>query len=194
MRDGSKTKQRIIEAAVQCLAENGYERTTFQAIADQCGVSQQLVIHHLKKKENVFPIALDFILGTAIRQTESEMANVESSAEVQLKKYLEVSLKAFRSHPGVPKIYLTFYYLSGFDPKFLLINERIKAGALKRIQEILYAGASSGEFQIKDIGLTAKLIHTSLTGLLLNLATETQLYSDAQFLAVLESACLKFCR
>jgi AcrR family transcriptional regulator len=194
MRDGSKTKLIVIEAAVRCLAEKGYENTTFQAIADQCGLSQQLVIHHLKKKDNVFPTVLDFIMGSAIRQTQADLADAEPSAEIQLKKYLAVSLRSFRSQPGVAKIYLTFYYLSGFHQQYLLLNEKIKAGALKRISEILYLGVRNEEFKIKDIGLTAKLIHTSLTGLLLNLACETSLYSDEQLLERLQGSCLGFCK
>jgi|SRR5690625_2537264 len=52
-------KQRIISAAIQLFAENGYYKTTTTSIANAVGVSQPYLFHFFKKKEELYLAVLD---------------------------------------------------------------------------------------------------------------------------------------
>jgi AcrR family transcriptional regulator len=44
-------KETIVEKAIELFAQNGYESTTIQKLADACGVAQGLLYRHFKNKE-----------------------------------------------------------------------------------------------------------------------------------------------
>jgi len=52
-------KQRIINAAIQLFAEDGYYKTTTTRIANTVGVSQPYLFHFFKKKEELYLAVLD---------------------------------------------------------------------------------------------------------------------------------------
>lgn len=184
-----KTKEHIIRSAMNCISELGLEHTTFQAIADKAKVSQPLVVYHLKTRENIFHAVFQYILDTSLLETEQAIAKTPSAKEA-LTAYIDVSLKYFRSHHGIPIVYLTFYYLSSFNSEYRMINDKLKAEAIQRIMGILAVGMAKKEFKIVNPNLTAKIIHTNITGLLLNLACEKTNYTDEELLKELKKSCL----
>ncbi|MGZ3774026.1 MAG: TetR/AcrR family transcriptional regulator [Bdellovibrio sp.] len=185
----AKTKTKIIESAMECIADLGLEATTFQAIADKAKISQPLVAYHLKKRENIFIEAFTHLLDTSLVATESSLAEALSPKD-KLINYIMVSLQVFRSHAAIPKMYIAFYYLSSFDPTYRKMNDKLKQEATQRILNILALGLGSGDFKSSDPLLTAKIIHTSITGLLLNLACENSAFSDEILLQKLTNTIL----
>jgi AcrR family transcriptional regulator len=185
-----KTKLKVIKSATKCLAELGIEATTFQAIADQAKLSQPLVVYHLKTRSNIFASVIGHIMDEALISTEEALKKYPS-AEIQLKEYIRISLKIFRQDIYTARIYMAFYYLSSFDPFYRAMNEQIKSEATQRVLNILAVGIGQGEFKMEDPLLTAKLIHTYLVGLLLNLATENAKFTDETFLEAVQKDCLK---
>jgi len=53
-----RTKQRILDAAGQCFAANGFAKTTVERIASEAGVSKGLVYHHFGGKEAILEAVL----------------------------------------------------------------------------------------------------------------------------------------
>ncbi len=178
------TRDKIIQAAIECLAQDGLEQTTFQAIADRAGVSQPLVVYHLKSRQNIFYVVINHIMDAALVETQNALRS-SSHPEDQIREYLKVSLKIFRTRSDISKIYMAFFYLSSFDPSYRQLNDQLKLEAVNRLIDILAAGVSRGIFKLSNLTLTAKIIHTNLTGLLLNLATETSHFSDEALLSEL---------
>jgi len=48
-----EARAQIIEAAIRLFGENGYEGTSFQAIADAVGKRKQSVFHYFKSKKEL---------------------------------------------------------------------------------------------------------------------------------------------
>jgi AcrR family transcriptional regulator len=48
------TRHQILEAAMQCFAKQGYDKTSTEAIAKAAGVSQGIIFHHFGTKEGLF--------------------------------------------------------------------------------------------------------------------------------------------
>ncbi|MFI0356916.1 TetR/AcrR family transcriptional regulator [Actinomadura sp. 9N407] len=59
------TRDRIVEAAVAFLDEEGYERLTMRRLAERLGTGSTTLYWHVKTKDDVLDLALDAIFGEA---------------------------------------------------------------------------------------------------------------------------------
>ncbi|WP_176797691.1 TetR/AcrR family transcriptional regulator [Ruegeria halocynthiae] len=58
IKRGEETQSRILQAAIDCIAEFGLGGTTIGRVAERSGVSHSLVIVHFKSKKNLFTAVL----------------------------------------------------------------------------------------------------------------------------------------
>lgn len=64
------TRQRLLEAAVSCLAEHGWAGSTVSAVAERAGVSRGAAQHHFPTREDLFTAAVEYVAeerSTALR-------------------------------------------------------------------------------------------------------------------------------
>ncbi|WP_330282660.1 TetR/AcrR family transcriptional regulator [Streptomyces sp. NBC_00588] len=64
------TRQRLLEAAVACLAEHGWAGSTVSVVAERAGVSRGAAQHHFPTREDLFTAAVEYVAeerSTAIR-------------------------------------------------------------------------------------------------------------------------------
>ena len=55
------TRQRLLEAAVACLAEHGWAGSTVSVVADRAGVSRGAAQHHFPTREDLFTAAVEYV-------------------------------------------------------------------------------------------------------------------------------------
>ncbi|MFJ9347231.1 TetR/AcrR family transcriptional regulator [Streptomyces sp. NPDC101237] len=55
------TRQRLLEAAVACLAERGWAGSTVAVVAERAGVSRGAAQHHFPTREDLFTAAVEFV-------------------------------------------------------------------------------------------------------------------------------------
>jgi AcrR family transcriptional regulator len=60
----SDSRQRILDAAVTCLVESGYSRTTTLTIQARAGVSRGRLLHHFPSKETLLVAAAQHLAAT----------------------------------------------------------------------------------------------------------------------------------
>ncbi|MCB9027388.1 MAG: TetR/AcrR family transcriptional regulator [Bdellovibrionaceae bacterium] len=172
LKKGEATRRRVLTSAAYCLAFKGEKNTTFQAIADHCGVSQPLVVRYLKSRDNIFRIVMNDVIESAREQTEALLREAHDPVE-KLKAYLKVSVKVFLHEETTPRLYLMLHYLAGYHQEYKEMNTMIKEVALARITEILEEGVEAKVFR-RDINANAiaRLTHDALVGVLLSSITE----------------------
>ncbi|MGW0546056.1 TetR/AcrR family transcriptional regulator [Streptomyces altiplanensis] len=64
------TRQRLLEAAVSCLAERGWAGSTVTLVAERAGVSRGAAQHHFPTREDLFTAAVEYVAeerSTALR-------------------------------------------------------------------------------------------------------------------------------
>lgn len=61
-RSAEHTKNRILDAARECFAAEGYDRATIRAIARRAGIDPSMVMRYFGNKEKLFASAADFDL------------------------------------------------------------------------------------------------------------------------------------
>ncbi|MFB4296466.1 TetR/AcrR family transcriptional regulator [Actinomadura sp. NTSP31] len=59
------TRQRLLEAAVDCLASMGWARTTVAVVAERAGVSRGAAQHHFRTREELVTAAVEY--GAEVR-------------------------------------------------------------------------------------------------------------------------------
>lgn len=178
------TREKIIKSALYCLAHYGDRGTTFQKIADHCGVSQPLVVKYFKNREEIFLLAWNYLIEGAREKTVQSLAK-QGTPEAKLKNYLSVSLELFREQVETSRIYLLMYHLAGLEEKYKKANSEVKKIAVQRLTGLLQEGVDQGVYSIDDVPLTAKTIHNSLLGMLLNMVTEDPVTTDQRLLQAL---------
>jgi TetR/AcrR family acrAB operon transcriptional repressor/TetR/AcrR family transcriptional repressor of mexAB-oprM operon len=55
----ARTRERLLDAAGQCFASQGFSRATVEEIAHSAGVSKGLVYHHFRSKDEILLAVLD---------------------------------------------------------------------------------------------------------------------------------------
>ncbi len=58
-----ETKEKLINAAIVCFLENGYEKTSISKITERCDITKGAFYHHFKTKDEVFLAAIAEIFG-----------------------------------------------------------------------------------------------------------------------------------
>ncbi|RLU90533.1 TetR family transcriptional regulator [Streptomyces griseocarneus] len=55
------TRQRLLEAAIACLAEHGWAGSTVSVVAERAGVSRGAAQHHFRTREDLFTAAVEYV-------------------------------------------------------------------------------------------------------------------------------------
>ncbi|MBK3643885.1 TetR/AcrR family transcriptional regulator [Streptomyces sp. MBT33] len=79
------TRQRLLEAAVSCLAEHGWAGSTVSVVAERAGVSRGAAQHHFPTREDLFTAAVEYVAeerSTAIRALFPDGAGDDRQAVV----------------------------------------------------------------------------------------------------------------
>lgn len=69
------TRQRLLEAAVACLAEVGWAGSTVSVVAERAGVSRGAAQHHFPTREDLFTAAVEYVAeerSQALRELPSQ--------------------------------------------------------------------------------------------------------------------------
>ncbi|MEV6326226.1 TetR/AcrR family transcriptional regulator [Streptomyces sp. NPDC051909] len=81
------TRQRLLEAAVACLAEHGWAGSTVAVVAERAGVSRGAAQHHFPTREDLFTAAVEYVAeerSQALRTIPTQDRRAVVSALVDL--------------------------------------------------------------------------------------------------------------
>ncbi|MDQ8704638.1 TetR/AcrR family transcriptional regulator [Streptomyces sp. LHD-70] len=69
------TRQKLLEAAVACLAEHGWTGSTVTVVAERAGVSRGAAQHHFPTREDLFTAAVEYVAeqrSSALRELPAQ--------------------------------------------------------------------------------------------------------------------------
>ncbi|MEU0543812.1 TetR/AcrR family transcriptional regulator [Nocardia sp. NPDC005978] len=75
------TRQRLLEATIDCLAEMGWAAATVAVVAERAGVSRGAAQHHFPTREDLITAALDFMFDTRMDQSKADALALGEVAE-----------------------------------------------------------------------------------------------------------------
>jgi len=67
------TRARLLEAAIACLADQGYQASTVAVVAEHAGVSRGAAQHHFPTREDLFTAALEHVASQRGEELQREV-------------------------------------------------------------------------------------------------------------------------
>ncbi|WP_024801817.1 TetR/AcrR family transcriptional regulator [Nocardia sp. BMG51109] len=75
------TRQRLLEATIDCLAQRGWAAATVAVVAERAGVSRGAAQHHFPTREELITAALEYMFDTRMAQAKAEAEALGEVAE-----------------------------------------------------------------------------------------------------------------
>lgn len=104
-RRSIKTKQKLLDAAIEAFSENGFKGTSTRDIAERAGVHHPLITYHFKNKEELWRTAAERIfsrfngsMGEALRQ------NMDKSPRTRMASLIRTYVHYAASQPALHKV------------------------------------------------------------------------------------------
>ncbi|WP_433758478.1 TetR/AcrR family transcriptional regulator [Nocardia sp. CA-135398] len=79
------TRQRLLEATIDCLAEMGWAAATVSVVAERAGVSRGAAQHHFPTREDLITGALEYMFDSRTQQAKDE-ANAVAALSVGVER------------------------------------------------------------------------------------------------------------
>lgn len=163
------TRTRLLSAALQCFAEQGYESASVASISEQAGVSKGAFYHHFASKQALFAALLEaWLSGLNVQATL--MAAPAASPLASLRALADTLQQALQDASGRLPLAVEFYRQAARDPDLwqtiLMPFERYQA----LFAEWIAAGIAEGVFEPCNPHLAAQALVSLAVGLLVQSA------------------------
>ncbi|MBI5104087.1 MAG: TetR/AcrR family transcriptional regulator [Solirubrobacterales bacterium] len=79
---GARQSEAIIDAAVRCLATDGYSASSIGRIAEQAGVHKRMVLYYFASREELFDVVVQRIGDQLLGQLEAALLGLEEPADI----------------------------------------------------------------------------------------------------------------
>jgi AcrR family transcriptional regulator len=165
---GEQSRAKILSKSIKLLAKHGMAETSFQLIADACGLSQSAVLYHFKNKNLLIEACLESIAINNFTIVSSKL-NPKDTALERLEKHFHGNLEWADNYGAEAQLILLIYYLASFNARFAKIYSTILGRARTRIAEILLAAQREKQISATtDVELCSQILHDALLGSLVN--------------------------
>ncbi len=161
-----ETKKRILQAAQQLFAKNGYDATGVAEICTAAAVSKGAFYHHFPSKQAVFLALLEDWLSVVDLQTASLLAGGQTVSEGLVRSAGVIGM-IFQSGSGLLPMFLEFWREASHDPQVW----QATIAPYRRYQElfagVVRMGIEDGSLRPVDPDCASRVIVALALGLIL---------------------------
>ncbi len=142
-----KRKQEILEKALDVFIEEGYEDTTFQKIAERCGITRTILYLYFDNKKQIFAESLKRFLSSLETEIAVVAHNQSVRCDAKIIKIGEMVVDACERESKLLSVvmdYLLRLKASGGNP-----DERVRRRTVRMrhiLADIVIEGKRLGEF------------------------------------------------
>jgi len=185
-RSGSRvsaSRQKLFDAAVELIAEQGFSATTVDDIALRAGVAKGTVYYNFASKTALFEELLRYGIGLLTDAYRSAVASKEPRAAVDA--LIRAQLEYIQRYRAFAQLLLAEMWRTNreWQQTLRLLREQ----ALDVIAETLQAGVDSGDF---DPSLDVRLASSALFGVSLVVAVDWLVFQPGRSLDDVEQSLL----
>ena len=157
------TREAILSAACEIIAEEGFEKIRMRMVAERAGVSTAALHYHFDNREKLFAEALRYSFehtGRDVYQTPAEI----DSATKRLARIITASLPTTESLRREWAMYQELWCRANREPEARGVAIELNRAQQGWIEETLADGIASGEFAKCDTLALAGLISSLCDG------------------------------
>jgi AcrR family transcriptional regulator len=183
---GPETISRILDAAAECFARDGYEGTGVAQICEAAGVSKGAFYHHFPSKQSLFLALLNrwlTVLDSHLQQARSDGDDVPES----LQRMAGLSHLVFQSASGQLPMFLEFWTQSAHDPQVWRATIAPYQRYRDFFQHLVQEGVEAGDFHQVDPAAAGPILVALAIGVLLQGLMDPE---GADWAAVLETGIM----
>jgi len=161
--DGANGNAALILAAARALfAGHGYSRVTMNDIAGAVSMGKSSLYHYYPGKKELLRAVLEHEADTVRSRIEHALSEATTPAD-KLRAYAVARMKGLKNLADVFRSFREDYLL---NYAFIdTIREDYDRYEVETVAGILREGVDTGDFEIRDIGVTAVAVATALKGL-----------------------------
>lgn len=166
-----KRKREILEKALDVFVEEGYEDTTFQKIAERCGITRTILYLYFKNKREIFAFSIK-LFTERLEASIKEIAADQGRPQVdKLSAIAELAVEQCSKNRRLLSVvidYLGHLRASGGDP-----DERVKRRTIRMrhiIAGVIVEGQHRGEFGSFSVKAADDLLYALIEATIFRLA------------------------
>jgi len=159
----AETREAILNAACEVIAEIGFEKIRMRMVAERAGVSTAALHYHFDTREKLFAEALRYSFdhtGADVYQVNGS----EDTATARLARIISASLPLTPSLRREWAMWQELWCRAGRDPESRTLAIELYRAHQGWIQEALEDGIASGEFTACDTAAHAQLVSSLCDG------------------------------
>ncbi|EST21787.1 TetR/AcrR family transcriptional regulator [Streptomyces niveus] len=180
------TRQKLYEAAVTLIAEQGFSATTVDEIAERAGVAKGTVYYNFKSKTELFEELLRHgvgLLTASLQAAADDTAKRDGTSVQALDAMIRAGLAFIDRYPAFTQLYVAELWRTNRAWQSTLLVVRQQAVAV--VEKVLQEGVDGGELSREiDIPLTA----AALVGMVLVAALDWQAFQPERSIDDVHSA------
>ena len=146
---GTRTQKRIIDSAIRLFAIHGFAETSFQMIADECGVTHSTALYHFKSKTGLIREVIEEITAHNHDYVDSRIDRSLGGKDT-LREHIYWNTQwavEFRSHV---QVLLLLYYYAFMNPELKELHLKYIRVAKERALHYILAGQREGTLISSD--------------------------------------------
>ncbi|MEM1221091.1 MAG: TetR/AcrR family transcriptional regulator [Bacteroidota bacterium] len=158
----SNKRQRILQAASDCFARYGYEKTTLEDIGKRLQLNKASLYYYFKNKEEIFVQVILQETEAFISELQQEALDQESLVD-QVRFYLTERIRRYEEVLNLTQ--LSIDSLQKVEPLFQKLYKTIKEAEIRFLEHILEAGQVSDNwrpFDPKDLARSLFIVSDAL--------------------------------
>ncbi len=156
-----RTREKILEAALSCFEELGYDEATTAAIAGRARIAVGTLYGYFADKRDILLEVLDRTLREVadyvIRGLDPELWDGGDSRE-SMRRLIGAVFHARTVSPGIQRIIWERYFK---DPAFRSAVEEIEQEVLRALETLMLSLKSQGRLRVDDVATAAFVVHTA---------------------------------
>jgi AcrR family transcriptional regulator len=143
-----KRRKKILEKALHVFVDEGFEDTTFQKIADYCGITRTTLYTYFKNKKEIFNYSLKQLLVKAEEGIQHIRRDTSLNSVEKLTKILLDIFRLLEENRRLLSVlldYLLYLSKSNIDP-----DQRVRRRTFKLrhiLVSVMIEGIKAGEFK-----------------------------------------------
>lgn len=137
-RKSAQTRMTILEAAIDCLKDHGYARTTTQLIAQTADISRGAMLHHYATKQDLIASLIDYAFYKRMENFLARITRLSEDERVQRQAGIELYWKSLLTREFAATLELSMAARTDPELRAILLPkhqayDRIERETVKRV-------------------------------------------------------------
>lgn len=182
-----KRKREILEKALDVFVDEGYEDTTFQKIAERCGITRTILYLYFKNKREIFTFSIKLFMEKLEGEIRAIIADPSKNQSEKLASIMSRIIETAATHRRLLTVildYLNHIRAAGGDP-----DERVRRRTIRMrhiLAGVIIEGQKKGDFPPFSVKAAGDLLYAIIEASIFRIAVLGQ--ADVSSLA--EAAAL----